>query len=79
MLKSHLHFCFSGQRLEDFVYKKMDKEKPPRLNNNELLGNYMITAGNEFGPGASYGKRDVYSLCTVMYILGSENSTSAET
>ena len=34
----------------------MDKEKPPRLNNNELLGNYMISAGNEFGPGASYGK-----------------------
>ena len=44
-------------RIEDYLYQKIDKKKPDRLNNTECLGQHMIDAGNEFGPGTSYGKR----------------------
>ncbi|XP_059504089.1 endophilin-B1-like isoform X2 [Stegostoma tigrinum] len=42
-------------RIEEFVYEKLDRKAPPRLNNCEQLGQYMIEAGNEFGPGTAYG------------------------
>nr|XP_025972259.1 endophilin-B1 isoform X1 [Dromaius novaehollandiae] len=42
-------------RIEEFVYEKLDRKAPSRLNNPELLGQYMIDAGNEFGPGTAYG------------------------
>ena len=35
--------------------EKIDKKKPNRLSNLEYLGLDMISAGNEFGPGTSYG------------------------
>ncbi|NXU63037.1 SHLB1 protein, partial [Horornis vulcanius] len=34
---------------------KLDRKAPSRMNNPELLGQYMIDAGNEFGPGTAYG------------------------
>ncbi|XP_078416863.1 endophilin-B1-like isoform X3 [Cetorhinus maximus] len=42
-------------RIEEFVYEKLDRKAPPRLNNCEQLGHYMLEAGNEFGPGTAYG------------------------
>lgn len=37
-------------RIEEFVYEKLDRKAPSRINNPELLGQYMIDAGTEFGP-----------------------------
>jgi endophilin-B len=42
--------------MEEFFYEKMDKKKRDRLTSTETLGQYMIDAGNEFGPGTSYGQ-----------------------
>ncbi|XP_001362110.1 endophilin-B1 isoform X3 [Monodelphis domestica] len=42
-------------RIEEFVYEKLDRKAPTRINNQELLGQYMIDAGNDFGPGTAYG------------------------
>uniref|UniRef100_F6QEH4 Endophilin-B1 n=1 Tax=Ornithorhynchus anatinus TaxID=9258 RepID=F6QEH4_ORNAN len=42
-------------RIEEFVYEKLDRKAPSRTNNPELLGQYMIDAGNDFGPGTAYG------------------------
>nr|XP_061811610.1 endophilin-B1-like isoform X1 [Nerophis lumbriciformis] len=42
-------------RLEEFVYEKLEKKAPTRMNNSELLGQSMIDSGNEFGPGTAYG------------------------
>ncbi|KAF7243465.1 Endophilin-B1 [Varanus komodoensis] len=42
-------------RMEEFVYEKLDRKAPSRMNNPELLGQHMIDAGNEFGPGTAYG------------------------
>ena len=47
--------CFAGMRAEEFVYQKLDKPKPPRLTESESLGQSMIEAGNDFGPGTNYG------------------------
>ncbi|XP_033220460.1 endophilin-B1 isoform X2 [Belonocnema kinseyi] len=44
-----------GNRIEDFFYEKIDKRKPNRLSNLEYVGQDMIDAGNEFGPGIAYG------------------------
>ncbi|XP_018401991.1 PREDICTED: endophilin-B1 isoform X2 [Cyphomyrmex costatus] len=44
-----------GNRIEDFFYEKIDKRKPNRLSNLEYVGNDMIEAGNDFGPGIAYG------------------------
>lgn len=51
---SNKHFL--DARIEEFVYEKLDRKAPSRMNNPELLGQYMIDAGNEFGPGTAYGK-----------------------
>lgn len=42
-------------RIEDFIYEKIEKKKPSRLSNVEYLGSDMIEAGNSFGPGTPYG------------------------
>jgi endophilin-B len=42
--------------MEDFFYEKLDKTKRDRISHHELLGVIMVDAGNEFGPGTSYGK-----------------------
>ena len=43
-------------RIEEFLYEKLEKKAPTRMNNHELLGHTMIEAGNEFGPGTAYGE-----------------------
>ncbi|KAM8827638.1 endophilin-B2b isoform 2-T2 [Spinachia spinachia] len=42
-------------RIEEFIYDKLDKKLPSRTTNTELLGQYMVEAANEFGPGTPYG------------------------
>jgi len=42
-------------RLEEFLYEKVQGKKPPRLVENDILGQSMIDAGNDFGPGTGYG------------------------
>ncbi|XP_067845976.1 endophilin-B1-like [Heptranchias perlo] len=42
-------------RIEEFVYEKLDRKAPSRMNNCEQLGQYMLDAGNDFGPGTAYG------------------------
>ncbi|BES88634.1 endophilin b [Nesidiocoris tenuis] len=44
-----------GYRVEDFVFEKIEKKKPYRLSNVEYLGQDMIDAGNDYGPGTPYG------------------------
>ncbi|XP_046689215.1 endophilin-B1-like, partial [Homalodisca vitripennis] len=53
----NFYFCtfFTGYRVEDFLFEKIDKKRPNRLSNLEYLGLDMIEAGNEFGPGTAYG------------------------
>ena len=38
------------------LYEKLDKKKKDRMTQTEQLGQYMVDAGNDFGPGTSYGK-----------------------
>lgn len=45
-----------GNRMEDFLFDKMEKKKPNRYSNLEYLGIDMIKAGNDFGAGTAYGK-----------------------
>lgn len=47
-----------GNRVEDFLFDKIEKKKPNRLSNLEYLGIDMIEAGNDFGPGTAYGKQN---------------------
>lgn len=48
--------CNPGARIEEFIYDKLDKKLPSRTTNPELLGQYMLEAANEFGPGTPYGQ-----------------------
>ncbi|XP_020786224.1 endophilin-B1a [Boleophthalmus pectinirostris] len=59
-------------RLEEFVYEKLEKKAPTRLNNHELLGQSMIEAGNEFGPGTAYGNALIKCGETEKQIGGAE-------
>ncbi|XP_026887484.1 endophilin-B1b isoform X3 [Electrophorus electricus] len=42
-------------RMEEFLYEKLDRKVPTRANNHELLGECLIDAGHEVGPGTAYG------------------------
>ncbi|XP_028667230.1 endophilin-B1 isoform X3 [Erpetoichthys calabaricus] len=42
-------------RIEEFLYEKLEKKAPTRMNNHELLGQYMIDSATDFGPGTAYG------------------------
>ncbi|KAL4622623.1 endophilin-B2-like isoform X4 [Arapaima gigas] len=42
-------------RIEEFLYEKLDKKIPSRTTNAELLGQYMLEAAKDFGPGTPYG------------------------
>ncbi|XP_063066455.1 endophilin-B2b isoform X2 [Engraulis encrasicolus] len=42
-------------RIEEFFYEKLDKKLPMRTTNGELLGQYMLDAAKDFGPGTPYG------------------------
>ncbi|XP_048114979.1 endophilin-B2b isoform X7 [Alosa alosa] len=45
----------TGARIEEFFYEKLDKKIPMRTTNGELLGQYMLDAAKDFGPGTPYG------------------------
>ena len=45
----------AGARVEEFVYEKVQGTKPQRMLESDVLGQNMIDAGNDFGPGTSYG------------------------
>jgi len=38
------------------VYEKVQGSKPQRMLENDVLGQHMIDAGNDFGPGTAYGQ-----------------------
>uniref|UniRef100_A0A3Q2PXH1 Endophilin-B1 n=1 Tax=Fundulus heteroclitus TaxID=8078 RepID=A0A3Q2PXH1_FUNHE len=59
-------------RLEEFVYEKLEKKAPARMNNHDLLGQSMIEAGNDFGPGAAYGNALIKCGETQKQIGGAE-------
>lgn len=59
-------------RMEDFFYEKLDKKKRDRVGNHELLGQMMVDAGNEFGPGTSYGNALVKTGQTQLNIGNAE-------
>uniref|UniRef100_A0A3P8W0H8 SH3-domain GRB2-like endophilin B1a n=1 Tax=Cynoglossus semilaevis TaxID=244447 RepID=A0A3P8W0H8_CYNSE len=59
-------------RLEEFVYEKLEKKVPTRLNNHEMLGQTMIDSGNEFGPGTAYGNALIKCGETEKQIGGAE-------
>ncbi|XP_068191748.1 endophilin-B2-like isoform X2 [Antennarius striatus] len=42
-------------RIEEFIYDKLDRKLPSKTTNAELLGQHMLDAANEFGPGTPYG------------------------
>jgi endophilin-B len=42
-------------RLEEFIYEKVQGKKPVRLVEDDVLGQHMLDAGNEFGPQTPYG------------------------
>ncbi|XP_051757786.1 endophilin-B2a isoform X2 [Ctenopharyngodon idella] len=44
-----------GSRIEEFLYEKLDRKVPPRATNGEILGQFMLEAAKEFGPGTPYG------------------------
>lgn len=44
-----------GNRVEDYIFEKIEKQKPTRLSNLEYLGLDMIEAGGEFGQDSAYG------------------------
>ncbi|XP_076270346.1 SH3 domain containing GRB2 like, endophilin-B isoform X2 [Rhynchophorus ferrugineus] len=44
-----------GNRIEDYVYEKIEKQRPSRLSNLEYLGLDMVEAGTSLGPGTTYG------------------------
>ncbi|XP_044750736.1 endophilin-B1 isoform X2 [Coccinella septempunctata] len=44
-----------GNRIEDFIYEKIEGKRPSRLSNLEYLGLDMVEAGNIYGPGTAYG------------------------
>ncbi|XP_070784009.1 endophilin-B1a isoform X1 [Enoplosus armatus] len=59
-------------RLEEFVYEKLEKKAPTRMNNHELLGQSMIDSGSEFGPGTAYGNALIKCGETEKQIGGAE-------
>ncbi|KAG9351074.1 hypothetical protein JZ751_024964 [Albula glossodonta] len=59
-------------RIEEFLYEKLEKKAPSRLNNHEQLGQSMIDSGNEFGPGTAYGNALIKCGETEKQIGGAE-------
>ncbi|KAI5614629.1 SH3-domain GRB2-like endophilin B1 isoform X5 [Silurus asotus] len=49
-----------NMRMEEFLYEKLDRKIPTRVNNHELLGECMIDAGHELGPGTAYGEKHLH-------------------
>ena len=60
---------FTETRMEDFVYSKLDRKPPGRLNNAEQLGVIMKEAGEDFGPGTSYGEKMLLLMFLLLMLL----------
>ncbi|XP_048846020.1 endophilin-B1b isoform X2 [Brienomyrus brachyistius] len=45
-----------GLRMEELLYGMLEREAPRHTSNHEQLGECMIDAGHELGPGSPYGK-----------------------
>jgi len=64
MVDGFFVFClcinYTGARVEEFVYEKVQGSKPQRMLENDVLGQHMIDAGNDFGPGTAYGQFPVF-------------------
>lgn len=56
----------AGARIEEFLYEKLERKIPPRATNGEILGQYMLEAGKEFGADTPYGKRSQSDRLTNM-------------
>lgn len=41
--------------MEEFMYEKMQGYKPTRQLESNILGQNLIDAGNDIGPGTAYG------------------------
>uniref|UniRef100_A0A8C8GJF6 Endophilin-B1 n=1 Tax=Oncorhynchus tshawytscha TaxID=74940 RepID=A0A8C8GJF6_ONCTS len=59
-------------RIEEFLYEKLEKKVPTRMNNHEVLGLSMIESGSEFGPGTAYGNALIKCGETEKQIGGAE-------
>lgn len=59
-------------RIEEFLYEKLEKKVPTRMNNHEVLGQSMIESGSEFGPGTAYGNALIKCGETEKQIGGAE-------
>ncbi|KAK6292977.1 endophilin-B1a [Coregonus clupeaformis] len=59
-------------RIEEFLYEKLEKKVPTRMNNHEMLGQSMIESGSEFGPGTAYGNALIKCGETEKQIGGAE-------
>lgn len=65
MIGTKLNLCglnCTDVRMEEFLYEKLERKIPTRANNHELLGECMIDAGHEFGPGTAYGEKHLQQL-----------------
>ena len=57
---AHTHTSHaSGNRIEDMVYSRMDRQKPDRPSPHELLGIELAKSANAFGAETQYGERMV--------------------
>lgn len=65
----YLSICAAGARIEEFLYEKLDRKVPPRPTNGEILGQFMLEAAKEFGPGTPYGKNPDSETCLTMFLL----------
>uniref|UniRef100_A0A672LDI8 SH3-domain GRB2-like endophilin B2a n=1 Tax=Sinocyclocheilus grahami TaxID=75366 RepID=A0A672LDI8_SINGR len=55
-----------GARIEEFLYEKLDRKVPPRPTNGEILGQFMLEAAKEFGPGTPYAS----AKCLNVNVMG---------
>ena len=55
--------------MEEILYEKLDKRKRDRNNSHETLGQIMLDAGNDFGPGTSYGKLDGFKHIEIYLVI----------
>ncbi len=74
LLLLYLSMCAAGARIEEFLYEKLDRKIPPRPTNGEILGQFMLEAAKEFGPGTPYGKNpnmsdQVFDVSFIYFVL----------
>lgn len=73
-VRIYVHVCVwqktkKDQRMEDLLYEKLDRRKKERVTQYEILGTNMVEAGNDFGPGTSYGELYIiFCLLSTVYL-----------